>query len=145
MRSIRSKQKIKNVGHYIRRKEVKGMTVNFGDVMMIDFGKDKINSVQVGVRPGVIIQNDIGNKYSPTSIAVPLTSEIKKLNMPCHKVLHMNEQNGLTEDSMVLGEQVRVIDKNSILYKMGTLNDGECDLVVKAYFANVPRRRVSCG
>ena len=61
------------------------MTVNFGDVMMIDFGKDKINSVQVGVRPGVIIQNDIGNKYSPTSIAVPLTSEIKKLNMPCHK------------------------------------------------------------
>lgn len=53
MRSIRSKQKIKNVGHYIRRKEVKGMTVNFGDVMMIDFGKDKINSVQVGVRPGV--------------------------------------------------------------------------------------------
>lgn len=112
---------------------------------MIDFGEDNINSVQVGVRPGVIIQNDIGNKYSPTSIAVPLTSEIKKLNMPCHKVLHMNEQNGLTEDSMVLGEQVRVIDKNSILYKMGTLNDGECDLVVKAYFANVPRRRVSCG
>ena len=91
------------------------MTVNFGDVMMIDFGDDKINSVQVGVRPGVIIQNDIGNKYSPTSIAVPLTSEIKKLNMPCHEVLHMNEQNGLTEDSMVLGEQVRVIDKNSIL------------------------------
>ena len=45
------------------------MTVNFGDVMMIDFGEDKINSVQVGVRPGVIIQNDIGNKYSPTSIA----------------------------------------------------------------------------
>lgn len=121
------------------------MTVNFGDVMMIDFGDDNINSVQVGVRPGVIIQNDIGNKYSPTSIAVPLTSEIKKLNMPCHKVLHMNDQNGLTEDSMVLGEQVRVIDKNSILYKMGTLNDGECDLVVKAYFANVPRRRVSCG
>ena len=36
------------------------MTVNFGDVMMIDFGEDKINSVQVGVRPGVIIQNDIG-------------------------------------------------------------------------------------
>lgn len=69
------------------------MTVNFGDVMMIDFGDDNINSVQVGVRPGVIIQNDIGNKYSPTSIAVPLTSEIKKLNMPCHKVLHMNEQN----------------------------------------------------
>ena len=55
------------------------MTVNFGDVMMIDFGEDNINSVQVGVRPGVIIQNDIGNKYSPTSIAVPLTSEIKKL------------------------------------------------------------------
>lgn len=119
----------------------KGMTVNFGDVMMIDFGGYE-NSVQGGVRPGIIMQNNIGNKYSPTSIAVPLTTEIKKLNMPCHKVLHKNEGNGLLEDSMVLAEQVRVIDKNSIRFKMGSLNEEECNLVLSAYFANVPKARI---
>lgn len=116
------------------------MTIKFGDVMMIDFGEyDK--SVQGGIRPGVIIQNNIGNRYSPTSIAVPLTSEIKKTNMPCHTVLHKNEVNGLLEDSMVLGEQVRVIDKNAIKFKMGALSDDECNIVLGAYFANVPKTR----
>lgn len=115
------------------------MTVNFGDVMMIDFveyGK----SIQGGLRPGIIIQNDIGNKYSPTSIAIPLTSEIKKLNMPCHKVLHRNKKNGLSVDSMVLGEQIRVIDKDSIRYKIGSLSREECDLVLSACFANTPKK-----
>lgn len=116
------------------------MTVNFGDVMMIEFveyGK----SIQGGLRPGVIVQNDIGNKYAPTSIAIPLTTEIKKLNMPCHKVLHKNKKNGLLEDSMVLGEQIRVIDKNSIKFKMGSLSDEECNLVLEACFANTPKKK----
>lgn len=116
------------------------MVVSFGDVMMIDF-VEYGESIQGGTRPGIIIQNDIGNKYSPTSVAVPLTSEMKKLNMPCHKVLHKNKTNGLLEDSVVLGEQARVIDKKSIKFKMGHLNDRECDIVLQAYFSNVPKRK----
>lgn len=107
---------------------------------MVDFGEqDNIGSIQGGKRPAIVIQNDIGNKYSPTSIVIPLTSEMKKLNMPCHRVLHKNKGNGLLCDSTVLGEQVRVIDKTTILYKMGRLNNVECKTVLAAYFANVPR------
>lgn len=131
--------------YWYRKKEQKGEedmteTVHFGDVMMIHFRGH--NRVQDKIRPGVIIQNDIGNKNSPTSIAIPLTKVLKKEKMPCHKILYKNEQNGLSSDSMMLGEQVRVIDKEGdILYKMGTLNDLEIELALEAYFANVPKRR----
>lgn len=115
-------------------------TVHFGDVMMIHF--KGYGGVQGKIRPGIIIQNEIGNRCSPTSIAIPLTKVIKKTEMPCHKVLRKNRQNGLTEDSMILGEQLRVIDKeNDILYKMGKLSDEECELALDAYYANVPKRK----
>ena len=115
------------------------MEIRFGDVVWVDFGENSIGSVQKGKRPAVVIQNDIGNKFSPTSIVVPITSAIKKLNMPCHKLLRCTKENGLTEDSMVLGEQVQVVSKTDIISKLGTLNDYECKLVLDAYFSNVPR------
>ena len=121
------------------------MMINFGDVLMVDFGEQNIGSIQGGKRPAIVIQNDIGNKYSPTSIVIPLTSEIKKLNMPCHRVLHKSNGNGLLCDSTVLGEQVRVIDKTTILYRMGRLSDAECRTVLAAYFANVPKGGIMVG
>ena len=96
------------------------MEIRFGDVVWVDFGENSIGSVQKGKRPAVVIQNDIGNKFSPTSIVVPITSAIKKLNMPCHKLLRCTKENGLTEDSMVLGEQVQVVSKTDIISKLGT-------------------------
>ena len=127
---------MKNAGDYIiRRKGEDRMEIRFGDVVWVDFGENSIGSVQKGKRPAVVIQNDIGNKFSPTSIVVPITSAIKKLNMPCHKLLRCTKENGLIENSMILGEQVQVISKTDII----TLNDYECKLVLDAYFSNVPR------
>ncbi len=116
--------------------------IKFGDVLMVDFGQNNHSSMQNGIRPAIVIQNDLGNKYSPMSIVLPLTSKMKKLNMPCHKVLYKSKNNGLLCDSVILAEQVRSIDKTHILYKIGELNDKEKELALKAYFANVPYERV---
>lgn len=116
------------------------MVVSFGDVMLIDFvayGK----SVQGGLRPGVIIQNDDGNNYSPTTLAIPLTRHLKKTNLPCHRILKKTRLNGLAEDSMMLGEQTRVIDKKAIKCKLGSLSEEECEMALAAYFANVPKMK----
>lgn len=115
------------------------MDIKFGDVIQVDFGVT-IGSIQGNIRPCVVIQNDMGNKYSPTTIVLPLTSEIKKTNMPVHDVLYKSSFNGLKSNSLILGEQVRVIDKTMILYKLGSLNDNECDKVINVYLKNLPRK-----
>lgn len=116
------------------------MDIRFGDVIQVDFGNTS-GSIQGDIRPCAVVQNDIGNKFSPTTIVIPLTSEIKKVNMPVHDILHKSSRNGLKMDSLILGEQVRVIDKSMILYKLGVLNDDECDKVVGVYLRNLPRRK----
>ncbi len=70
----------------------------------------------------LIIQNDIGNKYSPTVIATAITSQINKAKMPTHIELEANEY-GLSKDSVVLAEQIRTIDKQRLKEKIGHLND----------------------
>lgn len=115
------------------------MDIRFGDVVQVDFGKTT-GSVQGNVRPCAIIQNDVGNKYSPTTIVIPFTSELKKVNMPVHDILHKSESNGLKNDSLILGEQVRVIDKSMVLYKLGSLSEDECNKVIGVYLRNLPRR-----
>lgn len=112
--------------------------VNFGDVVLIDlvaYG----DSIQGGTRPGVVIQNNDGNNFSPTTLVIPLTTHKKKLNLPCHKILKKTRWNGLKEDSMLLGEQTRVIDQKSIKCKLGSLSEDECKIALEAYFANVPK------
>lgn len=115
------------------------MDIRFGDIVQVDFGKT-IGSVQGNVRPCAIIQNDVGNKYSPTTIVIPFTSELKKVNMPVHDILHKSESNGLKCDSLILGEQVRVIDKSMVLHRLGSLNEFECDKVIGVYLRNLPKR-----
>ena len=115
------------------------MDIRFGDVVQVDFGKTT-GSVQGNVRPCAIIQNDVGNKYSPTTIVIPFTSELKKVIMPVHDILHKSVSNGLKNDSLILGEQVRVIDKSMVLYKLGSLSEDECNKVIGVYLRNLPRR-----
>ena len=115
------------------------MKIKRGDIFYADLSP-VVGSEQDGIRPVLIIQNDIGNKYSPTTIVVPLTSEIKKTNMPVHDILYKSSYNGLKNNSLILGEQVRVIDKTMILHKLGSLNDTECDKVIGVYLRNLPRR-----
>lgn len=81
-----------------------------------------IGSEQGGIRPVLIVQNNIGNKYSPTVIAAAITSQTGKAKMPTH--IELSAENfGLSRDSVVLMEQIRTIDKKRLKEKMGRLND----------------------
>ena len=112
------------------------------DIYYADLSKNTVKSEQGGIRPVIIIQNDIGNKYSPTLIVLPITSEIKKENMPTHCILHKTENNGLKVDSMVLAEQIRVIDKSRILDYIGYLdNTNEQNNVINTYLANITGKK----
>jgi mRNA interferase MazF len=79
-----------------------------------------IGSEQGGVRPVLIVQNDVGNKYSPTIIAAAVTSKINKAKLPTHIELSAIEY-GLIKDSVVLLEQIRTIDKRRLKERIGEL------------------------
>lgn len=95
--------------------------VKRGDIYYADLSP-VVGSEQGGVRPVLIIQNDIGNKYSPTVIAAAITSQINKAKMPTHIELSAKEY-GLNKDSVVLLEQIRTIDKKRLREKTGHLDD----------------------
>ena len=80
-----------------------------------------VGSEQGGVRPVLIIQNDIGNKYSPTVIVAAITSQINKAKLPTHIEISAHEY-GLNKDSVILLEQIRTIDKKRLREKIGTLD-----------------------
>ncbi len=82
-----------------------------GDVYLMDFGGS--GNEQQGLRPGLILQNNIGNTYSPNIIALPLTSSLKKRHQPTHVVLPA-ESTGLLRDSMVLCENPETIAKDKL-------------------------------
>lgn len=91
------------------------------DVIFGEF-PDSDGSVQSGYRPGIVIQNNIGNKFSPTLIAMPLTSKIKNPNQATHIVIEANEENGLNTDSMLLAEQITTINKKKVK-KIGVISN----------------------
>ncbi len=97
------------------------MVVKRGDIYYADLSP-VVGSEQGGVRPVLIIQNDVGNKYSPTVIATAITSQVNKAKMPTHIELDANEY-GLSKDSVVLAEQIRTIDKRRLKEKIGHLDN----------------------
>jgi len=106
--------------------------VKRGDIFYADLSP-VVGSEQGGIRPVLIIQNDIGNKYSPTVIIAAITSQINKAKMPTHIELSNNEY-GLSKDSVILAEQVRTIDKKRLKEKIGHLDDSlmiQIDLALK--------------
>lgn len=121
------------------------MKIEMFDVIQVDLG-ESFGSEQGGIRPAIIVQNNKGNKFSPTVLIVPLTSEIKKINMPTHNVVHKTKLNGLDADSMLLGEQTTAIDKKRILYKRGSLStERERRSVMEVFFANATGRKQAFG
>lgn len=80
-----------------------------------------IGSEQGGVRPVLIVQNNVGNKFSPTVIVAAVTSQISKAKIPTHIELSTNY--GLAKDSVLLLEQIRTLDKRRLKEKIGTLDD----------------------
>ena len=87
-----------------------------------------MGSEQGGLRPVLIIQNDIGNKYSPTVIAAAITSRMSKARLPTHIDIYA-EKVGLAKDSVILLEQIRTLDKRRLKEKMGHLDDTVMDHV----------------
>lgn len=97
------------------------MTIKRGDIYYADLSP-VVGSEQGGLRPVLIVQNDIGNKYSPTVIAAAITSQRTKADLPTH--IRIDALNcGISKDSIVLLEQVRTIDKQRLKEKMGSLDD----------------------
>ncbi len=97
------------------------MNIRRGDIYYADLSP-VIGSEQGGVRPVLIVQNNVGNRFSPTVIAAAITSQQSKANLPTH--IPINAVNsGLAKDSVVLLEQVRTIDKKRLKEKMGTIDE----------------------
>lgn len=95
--------------------------VKRGDIYYADLSP-VVGSEQGGLRPVLIVQNDVGNKYSPTVIAAAITSKMGKTKLPTHIDVFAN-QVGLSKDSVILLEQIRTIDKKRLKEKMGHLDE----------------------
>lgn len=96
------------------------MLIKRGEIYYADLSP-VVGSEQGGVRPVLIVQNDVGNKFSPTVIAAAITSQRDKNNLPTH--IEVDARNcGLAKDSVVLLEQVRTIDKRRLKERMGSLD-----------------------
>ena len=106
------------------------MTVKRGDIYYADLSP-VVGSEQGGVRPVLIVQNDVGNRYSPTVIAAAITSRLGKNKMPTH-IDVAADRVGLTKDSVILLEQVRTIDKRRLGEKMGHLDEETMNAVNNA-------------
>ena len=103
------------------------MVVKRGDIFYADLSP-VVGSEQGGIRPVIIIQNDIGNKYSPTVIVATITSQINKAKLPTHVEIS-SEEYGLNKDSVVLLEQIRTLDKKRLKEKIGHMTDNDMDKV----------------
>ncbi len=105
----------------MQKRRVNKLTVRRGDIYYADLSP-VVGSEQGGIRPVLIVQNDVGNKYSPTVIAAAITSRTAKSKLPTHIEVYADKY-GLARDSVILLEQIRTIDKKRLREKMGHLDE----------------------
>ena len=120
------------------------LIVKKGDLFFADLSP-VVGSEQGGVRPVLVVQNDVGNKYSPTIIVAAVTSQTSKAKLPTHVELKAT-QGGLSKNSVVLLEQLRTIDKQRLKERIGSLDDRQIPVVDEALgislgIANLPENR----
>ncbi|KMT21111.1 mRNA interferase eNdoA [Clostridium cylindrosporum DSM 605] len=106
---------------------IMAQVVKRGDIYYADLSP-VIGSEQGGIRPVLIVQNDVGNKYSPTIIVAAITSQINKAKLPTHIEINSQDYDGLNKDSVILLEQIRTIDKKRLKEKVGSISS---DLISK--------------
>lgn len=112
------------------------MDIRRYDIVQVDLS-GAVGSEQGGVRPVLILQNDIGNTFSTTTIVAPFSSRLKSLNQPTHTLIKKSVDTGLKNDSVLLGEQIRVISTQRIIRKIGTVTDEkERESIKRVYLAN---------
>ncbi|MBQ4207597.1 MAG: type II toxin-antitoxin system PemK/MazF family toxin [Clostridia bacterium] len=111
------------------------MTVKRGDIFFADL-RPVVGSEQGGIRPVLIVQNDVGNQFSPTVIAAAITSRTDKTPLPTH-ILVDAKNSGLQKDSVVLLEQVRTLDKRRLRTRMGALNESDMARIDSAIYVSL--------
>lgn len=112
------------------------MDLKRGDILIVNFETVKV-SEQGRIRPAVVIQNDMLNKYSPLTIVAPVTSKVYEKEYPTNVFIRM-EDSGLNVDSTILLNQIRIIDKRRIIKKISSLNlflMGKVDMAIKVLLA----------
>ena len=119
------------------------MNVRRGDIYYADLSP-VVGSEQGGLRPVLIIQNDVGNRYSPTVIAAAITSKMGKSRLPTHIDIHADKV-GLAKDSVVLLEQVRTLDKRRLKERMGHLDEQTMQTVNSAIAVSFGIEAVATG
>ena len=112
------------------------IAVQRGDVVRVKLDPTEGSETQGQSRPCIVVQNDIGNRHSPTTIIVPLTDAKDKQVYP-FQVLVLRGDGGLTKNSIAKGEQIRVIDRTSVISKMGSLNTDIMDEIDEALHASL--------
>ena len=111
------------------------LVVKRGDIFYADLSP-VVGSEQGGIRPVLVIQNDVGNKYSPTVIVAAITSQINKAKLPTHVEIS-SEAYGLNKDSVVLLEQIRTLDKRRLKEKIGHMTDVDMSKVDEALLISI--------
>lgn len=112
------------------------MDIRRYDIVQANLG-EVVGSEQGGIRPVLVIQNDTGNICSTTTIVIPMTSKLKSLNQSTHTLIKKSVDTGLKTDSVLLGEQIRVISSQRIIKKIGTVTDkNEIKEIKRVYQAN---------
>ena len=106
------------------------MNIKRGDIYYADLSP-VVGSEQGGIRPVLIVQNNVGNRFSPTVIAAAITSQQSKAKLPTHIPLYA-ATSGLAKDSVVLLEQMRTIEKRRLKEKMGSIDEGAMNAVNNA-------------
>ena len=115
------------------------MRITRGSIYYADLGKGK-GSEQEGTRPVLIIQNDTGNKHSPTVICAAITSKMSKEKLPTHVAIDGGVIKGISKDSIVMLEQVRTIDKERLKEYVGDLDAMRMQSVNKALLISLDLR-----
>ena len=111
------------------------MNIKRGDIYYADLSP-VVGSEQGGLRPVLIIQNDIGNRYSPTVIAAAITSRMGKNRLPTHIDIHA-ERVGLAKDSVILLEQIRTLDKRRLKTRVGALDKTAMNKIDRALLVSL--------
>ena len=115
--------------------DIKYMDIRRYDILMADMS-GAIGSEQGGLRPVIVIQNNLGNIHSSTTIVMPMTSKLKP-SQPTHTLIKRNKDNNLKVDSVVLGEQIRTISIERIKFKIGSVKDEKTQKEIRrVYEAN---------
>lgn len=96
-----------------------------GEIYYANINQSSSPNIQKGIRPVIIIQNNVGNKFSPTVTVIPLTSKKKSMHMPTHVLIEVDESNELQCSSVALGEQMTTIPVSCLKNKIGKLKDDD--------------------